>query len=95
MTITAQDVERFRLHYTCLITQSQSSFSRPILSQDLQEIERMEVEQGIDISISKDQLHQLIKDAAFAWAVQNLHDTHPAVVEAWDKYRVVLELSRG
>lgn len=96
--ITPEQVEQFRKYYDCLIQESRSQFAIPpnsSLSQDPHESLTMTVQHGIDVTLRPDQLHQLIYDACFAHEVQRLHALHPAVVEAWDRYRVVLELARN
>ena len=102
--ITPKQVEQFRKHYDCLIQESRSQFAIPRPTAHLAKLPddniateslTMQVQSGIDVTLRPDQLQELIHDACFAIEVQRLHANHPAVVEAWDRYRILLELARN
>jgi hypothetical protein len=92
----------FENHYNANITPSERRFYRPVrlsvtaLSGDASFDPGMTVEilRGVDLSLSEEDYVRLMRDAEEGRTARQLREAHPALLEAWDQYRVLLELTR-
>lgn len=50
-------------------------------------------EPGVQLTMCQRDLNSLIDDAMLGRQVRQLHTRHPAVLEAWDQYRIMLALT--
>jgi hypothetical protein len=100
MDITPEQVNEFRKTYNCLIKESHHQYSKPVIRPiaygpdeaytDLQ----VQVEAGIDVTLMREAFHQMLQDAEEGRVMRQLRNHHPALVEAWDNYRILAELTK-
>lgn len=97
--MTGEDIKKFRFAYNCLINQSNHQYSKPIIRplgapHSVSENLSVEVETGIDITMMRDHFHQMIRDSERGREAREYSEWNPAVQEAYDRYRVLLELTK-
>lgn len=98
--MTGEDIKRFRFAYNCLINTSSHQYSKPIVKPigvswgSCRDELTVEVEPGIDVTFMKEEFHQMVRDAERGREARKFSEWNPAVQEAYDRYRVLLELTK-
>lgn len=100
--IDPREIEAFRRAYDCILSESRHVYSKPMMlpvgaydpDAAFQDTIQVETSNGIDVTFMREKLHQLVRDAEEGRAQRELRSRHPVVLEAWEQYQVLLELTR-
>jgi len=94
----------FAKHYNAVVQESERRFYRPVRiplamgtsdpSAVIDHRMTAEILRGVDVSLSEEDYVRLVTDAEEGRSARYLRAAHPALLEAWDQYRVLLELTR-
>lgn len=92
-----KDIENFRKFYRADITRSQkqymqSSYPSMIAGNSIEQLQ-VEYEPGVDITMMQSKFERLLLDAEAGREFRIMRERHPAVLEAWDKYRMMMILA--
>ena len=95
--INQQDIEKFKREYRADVNKShkeyyKSSYSVSMLQNPADKIE-LEIESGVDITLMQSKFEQMLIDAENGREFRIMRSRHPGVLEAWDKYRMMLILA--
>jgi len=95
--INQQDIEKFKREYRADVNKShkeyyKSSYAFSTGQHPVEKIE-MEIENGVDITLMQSKFEQMLIDAENGREFRIMRSRHPGVLEAWDKYRMMLILA--
>lgn len=97
--INQNDIENFRREYRADVSKSHKQYYKPPQQtpvsygpSDSIDIE-LQVEDGVDLTMMQSKFEQMLVDAENGREFRIMRSRHPGVLEAWDKYRMMLILA--
>ena len=96
--IDQNDIEKFKREYRADVTKSQKQYFQatyPPLGIATSAADQIQTsyEDGVDITVMQSKFEQLLTDAEAGREFRIMRSRHPGVLEAWDKYRMMLILA--
>lgn len=95
--INQQDIEKFKREYRADVNKSHKQYYKTpqttALSYTLSDSIEMEIEDGVDLTMMQSKFEQMLIDAENGREFRIMRSRHPGVLEAWDKYRMMLILA--